>query len=53
MTNQSIRDRFKISDKNYPMASRIINEALKSKFIKDANPDNKSRKYASYLPYWA
>lgn len=53
MTNQSIRERFNISDKNYPMASRIINEALKSGFIKDADPESKSRKYASYLPFWA
>lgn len=53
MTNKSIRERFNIADKNYPMASRIINEALKSDMIKDANPENKSRKYASYLPYWA
>jgi predicted HTH transcriptional regulator len=53
MTNQSIRERFNISDKNYPMASRIINEALKSGIIKDADPESKSRKYASYLPFWA
>jgi len=53
MTNKSIRERFKISDKNYPMASRIIKEALISKLIKDADPKSNSRKHAAYLPFWA
>jgi len=53
MTNQSLRARFKIEDRNYPMASRIIRDALIEKVIKEEDPDNKSRKYASYLPYWA
>ncbi len=53
MSNQSIRERFKISDKNYPMASRIIKEALISQLIKEANPESKSRKHAAYLPFWA
>ncbi len=53
MSNKSIRDRFKISDNNYPMASRIIKEALISQLIKEANPESKSRKHAAYLPFWA
>ncbi|MDP8268015.1 MAG: ATP-binding protein [Candidatus Tenebribacter davisii] len=53
MTNKSIRERFKISDKNYPMASRIIKDALISKLIIDADPKSKSRKHAAYLPFWA
>jgi len=53
MTNQSLRDRFKIEDKNYPIASRIIRDALVDGVIKEEAPENKSRKYASYIPFWA
>jgi len=53
MTNQSLRERFKIEDHNYPIASRIIRDALEEKLIKEEDPESKSRKYASYLPYWA
>lgn len=53
MTNQSLRDRFKIEDHNYSIASRIIRDALAEGVIKEDDPENKSRKYASYIPYWA
>ncbi len=53
MTNQSLRERFKIERHNYSIASRIIRDALKEGVIKEDNPENKSRKYASYLPFWA
>lgn len=53
MTNQSLRERFKIEDHNYSIASRIIRDALQVKMIKEDDPENKSRKYASYIPFWA
>lgn len=53
MTNQSLRERFKIDDHNYSIASRIIRDALEENIIKEEDPESKSRKYASYLPYWA
>ena len=53
MTNQSLRDRFKIEDHNYSIASRVIRDALEEKVIKEDDPTNKSRKYASYIPFWA
>jgi len=53
MTNQSLRERFKIEDHNYSIASRIIKDALLDGAIKEDDPDSKSRKYASYLPFWA
>lgn len=53
MTNQSLRDRFGIESHNYSIASRIIKDALAEKVIKEDNPDNKSRKYACYVPFWA
>jgi predicted HTH transcriptional regulator len=53
MTNLSLRERFKIEDKNSAIASRIIKDALGEKLVKEDDPTNKSRKYASYLPFWA
>jgi len=53
MTNQSLRQRFNISEKNYPMASRIISDTLETNLIKLADPENTSKKYYSYIPFWA
>ncbi len=53
MTNQSLRERFKIEDHNYAIASRIIRDAIAEGVIKEDDPSNKSRKYASYIPFWA
>jgi predicted HTH transcriptional regulator len=50
MTNQSLRKRLGIDDKNYPMASRIIKDTLDARLIKDENPDIGTRRY---VPYWA
>jgi hypothetical protein len=53
MTNQTLRERFKIESQNAAIASRIIRDALEERVIKEDNPESKSRKYASYLPFWA
>jgi len=53
MTNQSLRERFKIEEKNAATVSRIIKDTLKSGLIKDDDPESKSRKYAKYIPFWA
>lgn len=53
MTNQSLRDRFKIEGQNAAIASRIIKEALAEGVIKLEDPESNSRKYAKYIPYWA
>lgn len=53
MTNQSLRDRFKIENKNAAIASRIIKEALLAKVIKEDDPESNSRKYKKYVPFWA
>ncbi len=52
MTNQSLRDRFGIEEHNYSIASRIIADTKEKNLVKDYDPDNKSRTYAKYLPYW-
>ncbi|RPH28879.1 MAG: transcriptional regulator [Bacteroidales bacterium] len=52
MTNQSLRERFGIEEHNYSIASRIIADTKDVKLVKDYDPDNRSRTYAKYVPYW-
>ncbi len=51
-TNASLRERFGIEKQNSAVISRIIRDTIESKLIKDANPSIKSRKYATYIPFW-
>jgi len=53
MTNQSLRERFKIEDRNYSIASRIIADTIKAGLIKDYDPGNTSKRHAKYIPIWA
>ncbi|WP_310593807.1 ATP-binding protein [Flavobacterium sp.] len=53
MTNQSLRERFNIAPENAAMVSRIIKETFEAKYIKEEDQDNKSKKYAKYIPRWA
>lgn len=53
MNNQSLRTRFSIQEKNYPTASRIINDTITEGLIKDYAPGQKSKKFARYIPFWA
>jgi predicted HTH transcriptional regulator len=53
MTNTSLRERFKIAEEDYSVASRIIREAIEAKLVKPKNPENRSRKHAKYVPFWA
>lgn len=53
MTNQSLRDRFKISEHNAAIASRIIADTKEEQLIKSEDSSNKSPKHAKYIPYWA
>lgn len=53
MTNQSLRERFGLTERSGNSISQIITSALEQKLIKrDPNaPD--ARKFARYLPVWA
>jgi predicted HTH transcriptional regulator len=53
MTNQSLRERFKIEDHNYSIASRIIADTIDAGLIKSHDPENLSKKHARYIPVWA
>lgn len=53
MTNRSLRERLKMPEKQRSMVSVLIQEALDARLIKPAGRDNRSRKFAEYVPYWA
>jgi predicted HTH transcriptional regulator len=53
MTNQTLRERFKIEEQNAATASRILKDTKNAEFIKDEDPTSKSRKFSTYIPFWA
>lgn len=53
LTNQSLRERLKMSERQRSAVSILIQEAVDQKLIKPADPENKSRKFAEYVPIWA
>lgn len=52
VNNQSVRKRFNIAKNNVSFASKIIADTLDAGFIKASDPDNASKKFASYVPFW-
>jgi len=52
MTNTSLRERFRMHEKQRPQVSLVIKEALKLGKIKPKDPNNESTKFAEYIPYW-
>ncbi len=53
MTNESLRDRFKIARNNYPTASKIISDTIEAGLVKDFEKGSTSKKFAKYIPFWA
>ena len=53
LTNTSLRERLKMPEKQRSMVSLIIQEAVDKNRINSADPENKSRKFAEYIPVWA
>jgi hypothetical protein len=51
--NATLRKRFGISDKNYPIASRIIRDTIAAGLIKSHDQASESKKDAKYVPFWA
>ena len=53
INNQSVRERFEINKNNSSVASRIIADTLEAGFIKLSDTDIVSKKFATYVPYYA
>lgn len=52
MTNQSLRERFKLPENKAEAISRIISDAVNDGKVKLDDPENRSRRYAKYIPFW-
>lgn len=53
MTNQSLRERFQLSEEKAESASRIIRDTMAANLIKLEDPNVRSHRYRSYIPFWA
>jgi len=53
MTNQSLRERFKLPESKSATVSQIISATMHIGKIKPADPTQTSTRYRSYVPYWA
>lgn len=53
MNNQSVRERFGLNKNQATIASHIIADTVGKGLIKSANPDSESRKFVSYIPFYA
>ena len=53
MTNTTLRERLKMPEKQRSMVSVLIQEAIDQRLVKNADPANKSKKFAEYVPFWA
>ena len=53
INNQSVRERFELGKNDSSVASRIISDTVDKGFIKPANSDATSKKYMTYVPYYA
>ncbi|MDE6198805.1 MAG: putative DNA binding domain-containing protein [Muribaculaceae bacterium] len=53
ISNQSIRERFKLNKNQAPTATRILADTVEAGFIKSTEDEFQSRKYSSYIPFYA
>lgn len=53
VTNQSIRERFKLNKNQAPTATRILADTVDAGFIKSTDDEFQSKKYSSYVPFYA
>lgn len=52
-TNETLRSRFANGVLSPTVSSRWINEAVEKGFVRPFDPSSKSRRHASYVPFWA
>lgn len=53
MTNQSLRERFKLVEGKAESVSRVIRDTMGANLIKLEDPTVTSLRYRSYVPFWA
>ncbi len=52
LTNKSLRERMGVDEKNYPLISAVIKEALSQGLIKVGTPEGTNRRDIAYIPHW-
>jgi ATP-dependent DNA helicase RecG len=53
MTNQSLRERFKLPERKAESVTRTIRDTMEAGKIKLFDPKQRSLRYRSYVPHWA
>lgn len=53
MSNQTLRERFKVTESKAASVSLVISATREAGFIKQDDSESNSTRYARYLPYWA
>ncbi|MCH7228230.1 ATP-binding protein [Haloferula sp. A504] len=53
MTNQTLRERFRLSQKKTESVSRAIRDTVEAGKIKLSDPEQSSFRYRTYVPFWA
>jgi ATP-dependent DNA helicase RecG len=53
MTNQSLRERFRLPETKIATLSQVIAATIEEKLIKLDDSATTSRRYAKYIPFWA
>ncbi len=52
LTNKSLRERLGVEERNYPLVSIVIKEALAQGLIKIGTPEGTNRRDIAYIPIW-
>jgi ATP-dependent DNA helicase RecG len=52
MTNESLRERFRLPESKAETVSRIIRDTFDAQLIKNADPSSQSKRYRRYVPFW-
>lgn len=53
MTNTSLRERFGMNRNSASTISRLIALTIEQGKVKDFDPNDKTKKFRKYIPYWA
>jgi len=53
MTNQTLRERFRLPETKTALVSQAISATVDAGMIKLSDPDKTSTRYRSYEPIWA
>lgn len=53
MTNTTLRERFKMNKNNSSTISRLISNSIEKGLIKPFDPNDSTKKFKKYIPYWS